>query len=150
MTGGSTEQRGFQHSVFLHLEAVAELLLVHDGDCTQKAYWDLQMSCESAYKALLVQQTGTFPMSHDLFHLHDACAEGSLSFSRDLLKRVPRWQEMANLRYAQGTRQILNECFDCYVTVLDIVAGVLEATKGMRLGNARFELKTQLPWMRRP
>jgi hypothetical protein len=147
-TGRERRFQGFYQGVVLHLESAAELLLRAKGETTQKAYWELQMACESVFKALLLQKTGSFPETHDLFCLFDRAVVHGLSIDRKRLGSIPRWQEMANLRYAQGTRTNVAECYECYRTVLDIIAGVAEATHGIRVGAARFEIAIA-PWLKK-
>ena len=74
-----------------------------------------------------------------------AAAHG-LSLKRDLLKRIPRWEEMTDLRYALGSRNDIAECFSCYLTVLEVVLAAVKSMEGLRLGPAEF-LIGQPPWM---
>ena len=84
------------------------------------------MACECAFKSVLEQKTGQFRQTHDLFSLNDDLqAHVALPFSRELLKRLPRWDEASNLRYALGERDNVFNAFYCYDTALQVVTGAL-------------------------
>lgn len=147
--GATGDAIGLQKGALASLEAFVELIQAQEPKCIQKAYWELQMACESVFKAVTLQRTGQFRETHDLFTLYDDLnAVRPLSISRDALKALPRWKEMAELRYAQGTRENLSECFECYRTALAVTKEVVaEAGPSVisELGKAEFELGRP-PW----
>lgn len=150
MAAGATgDAIGLQKGVLANLETFVELIHTQEPKCIQKAYWELQMACESAFKAVLLQRKGQFREIHDLFLLYDDLnAVRPLGVSRDLLKGLPKWKEMAELRYGLGTRESLSDCFECYRTTLAVAKAVVaEAGPGgiSGLGQAEFELACP-PW----
>lgn len=143
-TGQDTKFSGLKAGVLPRLRRAAELLLERDAESVQHAYWELQLAIEGALKALSQQQTGTFIETHDLFRLYDALTPAP-GFSRDLLNHLPRWKEMMNLRYGQGTPQNRAECFQAYAYTLTIVAGAVSSMEKMGVGQAEFEIGRP-PW----
>lgn len=116
VSGGDDTLAGFKAGVMLSLESAAKHLLEPNPKSVQSAYWDLHLACESALKALMVQRTGQFKESHDLFFLYDFHEEipaAPPAFNRDLLKRLPRWKETADLRDGQGQREDRADCVEC-------------------------------------
>ena len=106
----------------------------------QQAYWELQLACENALKALQQQLTGKFNPIHDLFVLYDGTSPPP-ALKRDLLKRVPRWEETIDLRYGQGNRNNRTECMKCYRAVLGIVAGAVRSMKKLGIGQGELEIQ---------
>lgn len=148
---GQPEQQGafvgFAQGIVTHLEMAAELLFRQQPETIQKAYWEMQMASESALKAFLVRTTGSFRETHDLFHLCDLGLPHGLSLERHLLKRLPRWEDMADLRYAQGVQPSLSNAYEGYLASLEIVDQALMGLGGLRLHDASFEI-CQAPWTR--
>ena len=136
---------GFNAGIIPHLERAAELLTESKPESFQRAFWELQMACEEALKALLVQRTGKFKETHDLFRLYDALEE-SPEFNRDLLKCLPGWKEMADLRYGQGDHEDRAECVKCYRATLTIVAGTVHSMKKIEFGSGEIEV-ARAPWI---
>ncbi len=133
--------------VIIHLESASLLVLgVEKEGSFARAQWELQMACESAYKGLLQQRTGTFVESHDLFVLHDRSLPYTDSVPRELLRAVPRWQEAANLRYGQGDQPTIFGIFSWYRAALTIIAEVLHNLEGLKLANVRIEIM-KAPWL---
>ena len=149
VSGGDDKLAGFKAGVMRSLESAAKRLLEPDPKSVQAAYWELQLACESALKALMVQRTGEFKTSHDLFFLYDFHKEIPAplpEFNRDLLKRLPRWKETADLRYGQGTREDRADCVECYRATLTIVAGTVRSMEKWGIGSAQFEI-ARAPWI---
>ncbi len=146
-TGSDDARRGFQHGVVTHLERAAELIVRGDGDSVQKAWWELQMSIESALKGLILQKTGKHPFTHKLPELFDAAEPVGLTFDRARFAGWPEQREMSDLRYAQGSRRDITSVFTAYRLTLALVRVAADAMDRMRLGQARFKLQ-QPPWMR--
>ena len=129
-----------------YLEKAATLLLEGDGAATQKSYWEMQMACECALKSALQHAAGSFKESHDLFHLFDLLTPHiDPPFDRSLLKELPRWKEMTDLRYAVGERTDRHLAFECYETTLAIVSDTLSSLPGLGIGSAEFLLKAPPP-----
>ena len=60
------------------------------------------MACECALKALLQKKAGRFRETHDLFVLYDDAVPYGFSLNRDLLKNIPTWRKMMELRYGRA------------------------------------------------
>lgn len=142
--------RGFLNGLRINIEAAAEhpLRNVRRGSLSQ-ACWNVQLACEFAYKALLQQTTGSFIETHDLFVLHDRPSLQHLSLHRDLLKRLPRWERMVELRYGQGEEPSMRAFSRAYLAMLQIVATVLRPIVRTRFENAAFEIG-KAPWLSNP
>ncbi|MBK3800971.1 hypothetical protein GAY33_17350 [Azospirillum brasilense] len=147
--GGEGETLGLQKGTICHLETFVDYIFSQDSTSIQKAYWELQMACETAFKAVSKYKTGKFRETHDLFSLYDDVnAIVPLSISRDILKSLPRWKETTVLRYAVGSRENLKDCFNCYLTTLRILKALVEDARlgGIQgLGSAEFEIGCP-PW----
>jgi hypothetical protein len=137
---------GFRRGIVLHLEQASELILRGDDESVQKAWWELQMSVESALKGLTVQKTGTHPFSHKIPVLFDAAEPAGLSFNRSRFDNWPDQTEMSSLRYAQGTRRDVTSAATAYRLVLALAAAAVEAMDGLSVGKARFKIG-QPPWL---
>jgi hypothetical protein len=135
--------------VKIHLQSAAQLILREDEDGRlPRAQWELQMACESAYKGLLQQRTGTFPEHHDLFVLNKAAAPYTGRVANEWLRELPRWGDAANLRYGLGeSTPTINGIFHWYNVTLKIIAGVLANIAGQRLENATITIKMP-SWLR--
>ena len=144
--GGNDTLDGFKDGILLHLQQAAQLLLDQKPESSKRAYWELQVACEETLKTLQVQQTGKFKETHDLFYLYDEVSAPSPAFNRDLLKTLPRWEEMANLRYGQGTYGDRNECVKCYRATLAIVAGAVNSMEKVDFGSGEIEI-ARAPWI---
>lgn len=138
---------GFLGGVKVHIESASEHILgMRQEDSIPRAYWELQMACECAYKALLMQKTGTFQEIHDLFLLHDEAAKHKVILSRDLVKRIPRWRDMVSLRYGQAKSPTIVEFYEAYKVMLRIVEAALQPMVELVLGEASL-LIGKAPWL---
>lgn len=137
---------GFLHGVVTHLQRAAELILAADGDDVQKAWWELQMTIESALKGLLLQKAGAYPFTHKLNELFDAAEPAGLGFDQRRFDGWPGQKEMSALRYAQGTRRDVASAFEAYRLTLALAAAAVNAMTRMKLGQAQFKLQKP-PWM---
>lgn len=132
----------------LHLQSAASLILREDEEGRlARAQWELQMACESAYKGVLQQQTGTFPEHHDLFMLDEAAKRFTGRVPVDWLRALPRWNDAANLRYGLGDVPTINEIISWYNMTLTIIGAVLANIKGHKLEQASITLKKP-SWLR--
>ena len=68
------------------------------------------------------------------------------AFDRNLLKCLPRWEEAADLRYGQGTREDRANFVKCYRATLAIVAGTVRSMEKLGIGSAQFEI-ARAPWI---
>lgn len=146
---GDDTARGFLDGVEIHLEAAAANAIRDQSEgATPRAYWELQMACECAYKALLQAKIGKFIETHDLFTLHDAAARAGLvaNHKRDVLKRIPRWKKMIELRYGQHLDTDLTSFYDAYKIVLLLVGAVIAPLAEFVLGKASIEI-ARPPWL---
>jgi hypothetical protein len=139
--------KGFLAGIKLHIESAPEhIFRTRQEDGIPRAYWELQMACECAYKALLMQKTGTFQETHDLFLLHDEATQHKMSLSRDLVKRIPRWKDMVSLRYGQAESPTVVEFYEAYKVMLRIVEAALQPMVELVLGEATL-LIGKAPWL---
>ena len=145
IAAGDERLDGLKAGILPRLEHAADLLLGMRSSSVKQAYWELQLACEHALKALQQQQLGTFKQTHDLFVLYDTMATAP-KFERDLLKQMPQWKESAEMRYGQGRRENRLECLKCYRSALEIVAGAAKSFERFEIGKAEFEIQ-QPPWM---
>lgn len=129
-----------------HLERAAEQIVGAKADALKRAHWDIQMACELALKALSQQRSGAFKETHDLFRLYDNMPGGPPAFSRNQLSKLPNWERMAELRYGRGARVTVEQAFRAYRAALKIVSGTMDGLKGMKIGQARFEIGRP-PWL---
>src|ERR1700681_68826 len=138
--------QGFLDGVRLHVEVAAEhVIRERQEGVTPRAYWETQMACECAYKALLQQKRGSFRETHDLFTLHDEAEPYNLAIKRDILKRLPRWKEMVEFRYGQLEPAIAS-FYKAYRTMLRVVDAVLAPIVTLGLGKASLEI-AKAPWL---
>lgn len=144
VTHGDSKLVGLMAGVLPRLEHAASLLIETRRESVQQAYWEMQLACEQALKALSQQQTGAFRETHDLFTLYDA-TEPKPAFERELLKDMPRWRETAEMRYGVGELDGRHLCIKAYRSVLSIVAGSVRSMKKMGIGHAEFEIQRP-PW----
>lgn len=150
MTGADVSDpkaRNVLAGVKVHLHS-AVALICREGEegSYARAQWELQMACESAYKGLLQQKTGTFPEKHDLFLIHDLANLPEKSVKRQWLIDLPRWNEAANLRYGIGDHPTTVGIFFWYKLTLKIIAGVFENLNGINLSEASVLMKIP-PWL---
>ncbi|GEM_PF-6392884 len=135
--------------VKIHLQSAATLILREDEDGRlPRVQWELQMACESAFKGLLQQRTGTFREIHDLFELLKDAEPFVGKVASEWLCELPRWYEAANLRYGLGDEvPTLIEILHWYEISLKIIAGVLTGLKGLELKKVSITFAMP-PWLR--
>jgi len=139
--------KGFIDGVRLHVEVAAEHILRGRREgVTPRAYWEIQMACECAYKAVLQQKSGSFQEIHDLFLLHDKAALHGITIGREILKKLPRWKEMVTLRYGQRLDPAIDVYYEAYRTMLRVVEAVLTPIVTLGLGEASLEV-AKAPWL---
>ncbi|NJO83563.1 MAG: hypothetical protein HC828_12600 [Blastochloris sp.] len=138
--------RGFIQAAGGHLSTAPRLVLEHwqDGG-SAKAAWELQMACECSLKAVSQSEKSSFREHHDLFVLYDEVAAHLPTFKRSRLKQLPRWREMASLRYGQGHPPRLDEIFKWYVTTLQLVDCAFKFLSEIGLGKVTFKIGLP-PW----
>ena len=142
--------RNILAGVKIHLRSAA-ILIANEGQegSYARAQWELQMACESAYKGLLQQKTGSFPEIHDIFVLNDHANLPEKSVKHQWIKNLPRWGEAAELRYGLGEHPTIVGIFFWYKQTLKIIAGVFENLDGLNLSKAQLLLKKP-PWIELP
>jgi len=138
---------GFAQGIMVHLQSAADRVIQHGRrGGTSRGYWEIQMACESAFKALSQHVTGEYTETHDLFYLYDRLPEPPAGLQRDLLRQVPRWQDVADLRYGQRADPQIADFFQCYRSALVIVAALVDPIASLRFGKASFEI-ARAPWL---
>jgi hypothetical protein len=144
---GSPIVQGFLNGVRLHIEVAAEHVTREQQEgVTSRAYWEIQMACECAYKALLQQRRGSFIETHDLFRLHDEAEQYGLAVKRDSLKKLPRWKKMVELRYGQTLDPAISSFYEAYKVMLRVVNAVITPMVTLGIGKASFEI-ARAPWL---
>jgi hypothetical protein len=139
---------GFLETLSGNISRAAEDIVVRRREgTTSGATWEIQKAWECALKALLQQKTGTFRETHDLFRLYDDALPYGLSLNRDLLKLIPSWRKMVNLRYGQGSIPTVSWYFTMYRTMLSGVAAILKPMISIHIGKGVLQLETP-PWLR--
>ena len=140
-------QSGFLSGVRLHIETAAtHVVQLSTSGGISRAIWELQMACESAFKALMQHRTGSIKESHDLFFLYDSLPDPKPTFGRDLLKQIPRWEKVTDLRYGQGQASSVDDFFRTYRVVLSVVNSLLQPMVSLRVGKATLEM-AKPPWL---
>ncbi len=125
-----------------HVESAAQRLVETKQESLKMALWDMQMACEFALKALSQQRSSTFKESHDLFHLYDIILGDPPNFSRQLLSRLPNWEEMIQLRYGGGPKVSISSTFRSYSAMMQVTNGCVQSLdKNYNLGNFRLQLQ---------
>ncbi|GJE59921.1 HEPN domain-containing protein [Methylobacterium trifolii] len=137
---------GLMAGILPRLENAASLLLRPQSVSVQHAYWEMQLACEHALKALRQQQAGTYRETHDLFKLFDD-TDPKPEFAREVLKRMPLSRDIADMRYGVGDWRSRRECHRTYRDVLTIVAGTICALRKCGIGRAEFEIGRP-PWLK--
>lgn len=136
--GGSVE--AFRDAVMPYLDRAATQVVQARPETLKHAHWDLQMACETAFKMLAEQRSGSHPRSHDLYHLLDQLP-GDKPFARQKLSMIPHWEKMAEWRYGRGPHVGIAETFSRYRATLRIVRALAEAADCViSLGGARIEI----------
>jgi hypothetical protein len=69
---------------------------------TVRSYWELQMAAEAGFKSLLLQQSGSYPRTHDLIKLAKEVANFDAASSSKCLNLFPQWKKAADMRYGTG------------------------------------------------
>lgn len=129
------------------LQRAAELQVQGDEQALKSAHWEIQMAVERAFKALTQERSGRFDETHDLFILFDRLPGAPLALSRDQLKKLPAWRQMAELRYGGGPARSSEETFAAYRAALKIVLALAKGFAALDLSQAGFKLQKP-PWMR--
>jgi hypothetical protein len=141
------EARSLLKGVIVHLEHAADLALSQQPDNVLRAYWELQMACEVAFKGLLKSRDGGFPETHDLFRLFDALDPDAPIVLRNALKRLPRPDDVLDARYALGTPRGLSGWFKAYHSSLNVLETSVRRRVKLNLRGTGFEL-ARPPWFR--
>jgi hypothetical protein len=134
---------GFKAGILPRLANAANLLISGSSEEVQQSFWEMQLACESALKGLQQQRTKAFKPTHDLFVLYDGLVPHP-EFNRDMLKRLPRWEDASNLRYGQGDKRSRADATKAFEAALMIVAGAVASMERVGLGNAQFEITKPL------
>ncbi len=130
----------FRDAIMPYLGRAAVQIAQARPETLKHAHWDMQMACETAFKMLAQQRSGSHPNSHDLYHLLDRLA-GDKPFARQRLSMIPRWEKMAEWRYGRGDPVNIAETFSRYRATLRIVRALAEAAgRVLSLGGARIEV----------
>jgi hypothetical protein len=142
----SDTSRGFIQAIRGHLVTAAQQVIENwERKGTSKAAWEMQMVCECALKALSNEKLSTFRETHDLFTLYDDVLPFLGGLKRTDLTKLPRWKQMADLRYGQGRAPEMDECYKMYLATLRVVDGALAPLVSLGLGEARIEVALA-PW----
>lgn len=139
--------RGFISGVMSELETAAHNIQRDDAKRWGSALWALQMAIERTLKALDQQQHGSFREIHDLFLLFDRV---TLQGNRNLLKKLPRGDQIMDLRYGLGDQAQIDEVIDAYMAALSIVSAASHAMKRRLSFGGGGILMRKPPWITLP
>jgi hypothetical protein len=138
---------GFVGGVMSELRTAAQSIQRDDPKQWGSALWALQMTMERTLKGLSQQQRGRFRESHDLFVLFD---DVSFQCDRNLLKKLPRSDEIMNLRYGLGDKTNIDEVIDAYMAALSIVSAASRSFKRKLSFGGGGILIRKPPWITLP
>lgn len=143
---GDEKLVGLMSGILPRLENAASLLLQTKETSVQNAYWEIQLACEHAMKALKQQQSGAFRQTHDLFVLFDD-TNPKPAFNREILKRMPQWRDTTSMRYGVGNYSGRRQGHKTYRDGLTVVAGTVRVLHNCGIGRAEFEIRRP-PWFK--
>jgi|GEM_PF-2151443 len=106
-------------------EAARRMVSARQGE-RGPAWFDLQMVCESALKAVIRRQTGRQPHSHDLSGLLEKAMRFGVVFDDTRLSSWPKFTDISEWRYAQGSPPGLKDQYLSYCIALDIARAAME------------------------
>jgi len=138
---GNEELLALARSVVPHFEQAAIMVASHKPVETVRSYWELQMAAEAGFKSLLLQQSGSYPHTHDLIKLAKEVANFDAAFSSKCLNLFPQWKKAADMRYGTGDAPSWETCYRDYQCMLSTVRQCVAGWKRADLSDARFLLK---------
>jgi hypothetical protein len=108
------------------------------------------MAIERTLKAFAQHKSGSFLEIHDLFKLFDDLARYDIKADRNLLKKIPRDQDVIEDRYGlRGTPSIW-EVFESYKAALQFVAAMSGSfDRKFNFGGGGILLR-KAPWLTLP
>lgn len=142
---GNEEFLALARSIVPHFGQAAVMVTSHKPVETIRSYWELQMAAEAGFKSLLLQQSGSYPHTHDLIKLAGEVAKFDASFSSPCLNLFPQWKKAADMRYGTGESPSWETCYRDYRCILLTVRQCASRWKRADLSDARFLLKKP-PW----
>lgn len=135
------EFNGLLNNVWYYLESNATRALASGQAGNSTAiYWNIQMTCECAFKALLKQKIGSFPTTHDLLHLYDLALPYIDDLDKEVLKNIPKHREMIKLRYGQSGDINIIKYYAAYNCMLEVIRKVVKSMVSLSLKDAWFEM----------
>ncbi len=142
--------RRLRRGILLHLRSAATTIVEPREPDLPRSFHELQMVSELALKALQQHEGASFVETHDLFRLFDGTSLArDVPEKRALLRKIPGWHEMIDLRYGLPTNRGLFDWYKCYQAVLELAAECVKPMRGgLRIGGGAFKLAMP-PWMRR-
>lgn len=138
---GNEELLALARSIVPHFGQAAVMVASHKPVETIRSYWELQMAAEAGFKSLLLQQSGSYPHTHDLIELAGGVAKFDASFSSPCLNLFPQWKKAADMRYGTGDAPSWETCYRDYRCILSTVRECVARWKRVDLSDARFLLK---------
>ncbi|MCY3870073.1 MAG: hypothetical protein OXG87_10985 [Gemmatimonadetes bacterium] len=113
--------RDLAETIEPHIYEGASKIASRDYAELQLAFWEIHLATEKAMKLALMQQGLDAPRTHDLCDLRDLLASQGTILDQDTLKLLPSHEEVINLRYGTGQKN-LSEAMTAYESMLDIVS----------------------------
>jgi hypothetical protein len=138
---GSTAFNGLIDNTLTHIKGAAtKSFPSHDSDINAAATYEIQMACESIFKALLLQKRGGFPKTHHLKDLYNEAREYLIDFDYSIIERIPSWNRINKYRYGESDSINLIDYNEAYQAMLYIVDSVSKPMVSIWLKEAAIEL----------
>jgi len=112
-----------------------------------KGYWELQMACECAMKAVNQAKRATFRETHDLFVLFNDIVEFGPSVERSNLLAFPRQEEVMDLRYGQRAAGARRTYLRTFRKAVAFTGHVLQPIVVLKLAGSSM-LLSRPPWFK--
>jgi HEPN domain-containing protein len=141
---------GLLDGVLPEFESAARQILRSEKTGRASALWSLQIAIERTLKAYAQHKSGSFRQTHNLFELFDDLARYDIKADRNLLKKIPRDQDVIEDRYGlRGTPSIW-EVFESYKAAVQFVAAMSGSfRRKFNVGGGGFLLR-KAPWITLP
>ncbi|MFT4926477.1 MAG: HEPN domain-containing protein [Phenylobacterium sp.] len=140
----SAEAKTMASSISQHLKSVVQNITSSANLEFNQAIWDLHLVLEKSLKALLIQNKGSFPKTHDLIKLFKL---SDFSHREDILKLLvsfPEHRKVINMRYDNADFRTIFEVRRLYQTGLKILYEI------SKLFKIQFSIHNGIFYIKRP
>lgn len=121
-----TESQQFVAMTLMYLQSAAGRLVSNNSDEWGPAWFDLQMTNESALKAAAASKTGKYQTIHPLTTLFKDAADQGVVFDEKRLEKWPHHKRIIAWRYGQDRPPGTQELYAAYQFTLDLVRASLQ------------------------